>query len=327
MKTEILKPTEANITRCAQIIREGGLVAYPTETVYGLGADIFNEGAVKAVYEAKRRPTNKPLIVCVSDIAMLERVVKSVPTKARALIKAFMPGALTLVLDKADDVPCAVTCGDKSIAVRIPDNAVALELIRRAKTPICAPSANTTAKPSPTLASHVKDDLDGKIQAILDGGQSKIGIESTIVDVRGEPKILRNGGISKAAIVEVIGEVFSERKDSDYTARSYSPRADVMFSAYYDEMHKSICDKYDALLAIGKNPVILCITARKGFYGKRHCYYMGETYDDYAHNLFAMLRRADDESYDTVIAEGVAPEGIGESLINRLIKSSGGQII
>lgn len=328
MKTEVLQPTEENIARAAEVIKRGGLVAYPTETVYGLGADVFNAEAIKAVYEAKQRSLSKPLIVCVSDVDMMKRVVKNFTPAAKTLIDRFMPGALTVVLDKAEGIPSEVTSGNDNIAVRIPDNDIALKLIRAAGTPICAPSANTSARPSPTLAKHVVDDLDGRVEVILDGGQSKLGIESTVVDVRNVPKILRSGGVTRESIEAVLGvTVETERKEGDFNHSSYSPRAEVMFSAFYDGMHRTIIDKYDELIKGGFNPVIMCLSSRKNFYGARHTYLMGNSYEEYAHNLFLTLRKADDEGYTAILAEGVPPEGIGSTLINRLIKSSGGQII
>ena len=322
-----LKPTDVNITKCAACLKAGGLVAFPTETVYALGADATNEAAVKKVFEVKGRPLDKPLIVAVSNKSAIDTVAKNIPAAARLLINKFMPGALTLLLDRADCIPDAVTAGTDTVAVRIPDNEVALKLIELAGRPIVVPSANTSDKPSPTLASHVTDDLDGKIDFVLDGGASEIGIESTIVDTRtNPPSILRGGGVSVDEIEKVIGKVEFKREPT-YSTTGYVPRAEVLFSAMYEGMHDNINARYDKLAAEGRTIVILCLDDNAARYESRNVYTVGKTYADYAHNIFALLRRADADGYDTVIAEGVESKGIGSSLINRLIKVSGGQII
>lgn len=327
MITEKLKPTNVNIMRCASRLKAGGLVAFPTETVYALGADATNGKAVKKVYEVKGRPLDKPLIVAVSKKQDIDKVAKNIPQAARVLIDKFMPGALTLLLDRADCIPDEVTAGTNTVAVRIPDNETALKLIELSGRPIVVPSANTSDKPSPTLASHVIDDLDGKIEFVLDGGASKIGIESTIVDTRTDPPtVLRGGGVSSDEIEAVIGKVEFKREPT-YATSGYVPRAEVLFSAMYDGMADNINARYDKLTSQGRSVVILCLDDNAEHYGQRNLYTVGKTYSDYAHNIFALLRKADADNFDTVIAEGVESKGIGSSLINRLIKVSGGQII
>ena len=324
--TLILQPTDINIAICASHLRAGGLVAFPTETVYALGAVATNAKAVQKVYAVKGRPTDKPLIVAVANKDDISSVVKSVPEKAKLLIDKFMPGALTLLFDRADCIPDAVTAGGDAVAVRIPDNDVARSLIRQARAPVVVPSANTSEKPSPTLAEHVRDDLDGKIRYILDGGQSDIGIESTIVDARVDPpRILRVGGVTVEQIESVVGKVEYTREQSKVSA--YKPSAEVLFSAFYDGMTENITDRYDSIAARGMSVVILCLDGNRDKYGDRKTYTVGSDYKAYAHNLFACLRRADAEHYETVIAEGVDAQGIGSSLIARLIKLSGGLII
>lgn len=327
-KTEILQPTDANIAFAAQKLKAGGLVAFPTETVYALGAAATDAEAVKKVFEVKGRPFDRALIVAVAQKSQIQTVVKSIPPKAEKLIRKFMPGALTLLLDRADCIPDVVTAGGDSVAVRIPDNDIALKLIRLAGMPVVVPSANTTDKPSPTLASHVMDDLNGRIDCILDGGASRIGIESTIVDTRTEPpKILRVGGVTVEQIQSVIGKVVVERQPQCSRNNSYIPKAEVQFSAYYDGMEQNIISRYDYLASHGVSAVILCLDGHEALYGDRKVYTVGKDYTEYAHNLFAMLRKADDELVETVIAEGVDSHGIGESLVARLIKLSGGLII
>lgn len=326
MDTRILQPTEENILRCASVLKAGGLVAFPTETVYALGAAATNADAVKRVFEVKGRPLDRPLIVAVAKKSDIARVVKSVPQKAQTLIDKFMPGALTLLFDRADCIPDVVTAGSSSVAVRIPDNPTAIKLIALTGAPVVVPSANTSDGPSPTLAQHVFDDLNGKIEYILDGGASEIGIESTVVDVRvNPPLILRGGGVPAADIESAIGKVAFKREDAK--SSDYSPRAEVLFSAYYDGMPQNICARYDELTAKGRAVVVLCLDGNRAAYGDRKTYSVGGSYTEYAHNLFACLRKADAEHCDNVIAEGVEPVGIGLSLINRLVKISRGQII
>lgn len=313
--------------RCAAALKAGGLVAFSTETVYALGAVATDAKAVEKVYTVKGRPHDKPLIVAVSKKSDIKNVAANIPEKAQALIDKFMPGALTLLLDRAKCIPDIVTSGSDTVAVRIPDNATAQRLIEMTGRPVVVPSANTTDKPSPTLASHVKDDLDGKIEYILDDGASEIGIESTIIDVRTEPPtVLRIGGVSVDDIEAAIGSVAYKREQVAYSSK-YTPNADVLFSAYYDNMSQNICARYDSIVESGRKAVIICLGKNRNKYGARNLFVAGDKYVEYAHNLFALLRKADAEHYDAVIAEGVKAEGIGKSLISRLVKVSGGNII
>lgn len=333
MDTQILQPTIENIKKCAKELVLGEIVAFPTETVYGLGANALNESAVKKIYAAKGRPSDNPLIVHVCCKEQIVEIVKKIPQKAKLLAKEFMPGALTLVFDKKDIIPGIVTGGMDSVAVRMPSHKVALMLIKESGLPICAPSANTSSRPSPTMAKHVLNDLDTKIKYILDGGECSIGIESTVLDVRGDvPKLLRQGGITVEEIEKIIGKV-EIVKDSTIALcpgmkyKHYAPKAEVLFSAYYEKMDLTICEKYDSLEIQGKSPVIICMSDRSKLYGNRNLMETGSTLEDYAHNLFAFLRLADEKHFDCIIAEGVTGGGLGASIINRLVKSSGGQII
>ena len=325
--TEILQPTDINVLRCAGRLQAGELVAFPTETVYALGAVATSSEAVEKVFDVKNRPKDRPLIVAVGKKSDIASVVKSIPEKAQKLIDEFMPGALTLLFDRADCIPDIVTAGSESVAVRIPNNKVALRLIELARAPVVVPSANTSEKPSPTLAQHVKDDLDGSIEYILDGGASEIGIESTIVDVRTEPPtVLRAGGVTVEQLQSVIGPVVSKLQVSKPSV-DYAPTAEILFSAYYDGMKENIAARYDLLKGRGRSVVILALEGSRAAYGDRKVLSVGKDYCEYAHNLFAALRKADELHCDTVIAEGVDRAGIGESLIARLIKLSGGNII
>lgn len=333
METKILIPSKENIESCAQLLRDGEIVAFPTETVYGLGANAMDAEAVKKIYAAKGRPSDNPLIVHVATMQQIRDIVETIPKAALALAAKFMPGPLTLVFKKKSVIPDAVTGGLDTVAVRMPRHPVALSLIRAAQLPVCAPSANISTRPSPTTARHVFNDLNGKIPAILDGGSCEIGIESTVIDVSSDKiRLLRAGGLTLEKIREVVGDVEILR-DSKVALcpgmkyKHYAPKAEVLFSAYYDDMSETICQWYDKLSERGSKPVILCLTANAEKYGGRNCMKVGDSYADYAHNLFADLRAADDKGFTAVIAEGVPDSGIGSSLINRLIKSSGGQII
>lgn len=333
METKILTASKENLQHCAELLKKGEIVAFPTETVYGLGANALSEDAVKKIYEAKGRPGDNPLIVHVATMRQITEIAQTVPRVALTLAAKFMPGPLTLVFKKKSVIPDVVTGGLDTVAVRMPKHPVALSLIRAAGVPICAPSANLSTRPSPTTARHVYNDLNGKIPCILDGGSCEIGIESTVLDVSGDKvRLLRAGGLPLEKIREIISEV-EIVKDSKVALcpgmkyKHYAPKAEVLFSAYYDDMQSTICQWYDKLTERGSKPVILCLNANAQKYADRDIIKVGDNYEDYAHNLFADLRMADDKGYSAIIAEGVPDSGIGSSLINRLIKSSGGQII
>jgi L-threonylcarbamoyladenylate synthase len=226
------------IEQAAAVIRAGGLVAFPTETVYGLGADALNPDAVRRIFEAKERPTWDPLIVHVSDADELRRLVRAMPPAAERLVQTLMPGPLTLVLPKADCVPDLVTAGRPTVAVRIPTHPVALALIRASATPIAAPSANRFGRPSPTTADHVMADLAGRIEMVLDAGATPVGVESTVLDLTSEPPvILRPGGVPRETIESLIGsvrlleEAFPEGQplpSPGTSPRHYAPRVPVL---------------------------------------------------------------------------------------------------
>ena len=204
MQTEILQPTEENLSRATEMIKIGGLVAFPTETVYGLGADGLNIEACRKIFIAKGRPSDKPLSLHVASLEMAERIAK-ITAQAEKLFAKFLPGALTIILSKNKIVPDFVTCGKSSVGIRFPANDVALSLIRIAGVPIAAPSANLSGKMPPKTAQEVFDNLSGKIPLILDGGRCQFGISSTIIDLTtSEPKILRHGAISEEKIMEVL---------------------------------------------------------------------------------------------------------------------------
>ena len=331
MKTEILQANEENIVKCAEFIKNGGIVAFPTETVYGLGACAFDEKATEKIFVAKGRPATNPLIIHVSEKSQIDTVAE-VSEQARRLIDALMPGAFTLVLPKKSIVPSIVTAGFDTVAVRMPDHEVALALINAVGKPICAPSANSSARPSPTTAMHVYEDLCGNIPYILDGGKCPFGVESTIIDMtQTPPKVLRAGSVDISRVEDIIGEIDKSSKIIDQLADSktpmnFMPRAELTFSAYYEGMDRTICEYYDSLSKQGRKPIIFCLSKNASLYGDRRVMEMGKTVKEYASRLFETVREAE-RTYDSIIAEGVPFGGIGTTLLARLMKMSNGNVI
>lgn len=335
MQTHILEPNKKNIKLCAKALKRGEIAAFPTETVYGLGASVYNENALKKIFTAKGRPSDNPLIVHICEKSELKKLTSEIPLKAVKLMDKFMPGALTIIFKKSDAVSKTVTGGLDTVAVRMPKNDIALSLIRECGFPLAAPSANKSGLPSATTAKHVFDDLNGRIEYILDGGECEIGLESTVIDVTTDPpRLLRNGGVTIEEIEKEIGVIEIFKTGANIKALSpgmkykhYSPKAEVYFSAFYEKMSDTIVEVYDRLKNLGRNPVILCLESRINLYGVRETINIGKNYKEYAHNLFSALRYADSKFYDAIIAEGVDEGGIGATIINRLVKSSGGQVI
>lgn len=333
MKTEIFVPTKENYEKCGKLIRDGELVAFPTETVYGLGANALNPEAVKKVYLAKGRPSDNPLIVHIASPDDIDKVARSVPDKARLVIEKFMPGSVTVVMPKRPEIPDCVTGGLDTVAVRMPLHPVALEFIRACGVPICAPSANTSTRPSPTLASHVYDDLGGKIAAILDGGACAVGVESTVIDFVGDtPRLLRAGGMPLEPLEEVIGKIQREVKSDKPLCpgmkyKHYAPTCDVTVVMPGEQQQQKTMELYDKLVSEGKKTVILSIEGHIPAYGNRKTFNVGKDSREYAHNLFSLLRECDKEGFEAAVAEGVTDEGYGLSVMNRVCKSAGGKII
>lgn len=329
METLILKPTKINIRKCAKDINDGEIVAFPTETVYGLGANAFNPLAVVKIYEAKGRPGDNPLIVHISEFDWIYRLCAEVPESAQNLFD-LMPGPLTLIFRKKSIVPDVVTANMDTVGIRMPNHSVALEFIKECNCPICAPSANLSTSPSPTKAEHVFDDLNGKIKYIIDGGQCQVGLESTIVDFSdGMPRILRKGGIPIETLKERLGKI-SVLEHSDKALcpgmkyKHYSPKAQVFYCRYGLFMSDIIKQKYDELQ--GKKQ-IFCLAANMEKYAGCDVVNMGDGAEDYAHRIFDSFREADKRGYEYIILEGIEDRGIGSALINRAIKASGGKIL
>jgi L-threonylcarbamoyladenylate synthase len=337
MKTKILKinPKKIDLAKikiAAEEIKKGNLVAFPTETVYGLGADALNEKAVEKIFQAKGRPFNDPLIAHIADMKELHRLSKQVPPVALKLAKAFWPGPLTLVLKKSKLVSGIITAGLDTVAIRMPADNIALSVIREAKTPIVAPSANLFGKTSPTTAQHVADDLDSKIEMIIDGGKTKVGVESTVLDLTTKPvQVLRAGGISVEKLKEVIGQVkISEELERGFRSPGmlnshYSPQARLILVEEKGEAQAKkvfrLASEYKAqgfkvgIMAKGENQ-----SKYNGFEVK--VIGKGTELETCAANLFAVLRSFDKEGFEIIIAEGLEEQGLGLAIMERLRKAA-----
>lgn len=347
METKILKTdgqaTDVNIIKeAAQVIREGGLVAFPTETVYGLGADACNPEASRKIYAAKGRPSDNPLIVHIACFADLERIALEVPGQARALADAFWPGPLTMIVKKNAAGPSETTGGLETVAVRMPDHPVALMLIRESGCLIAAPSANISGRPSPTIAAHVAADLEGRIPVILDGGEVGIGIESTIVDLTEEtPSILRPGAVTEAMIASVIGAVQTDPgllsedsanrpKAPGMKYRHYAPEAELIV---VDGSKEAVIQRINALAyelkAQGKRVGILCTDETSAAYRGNVIRSIGSRVDEeaIARHLYRVLREFDEAKTDVIYSESFAASGIGQAVMNRLLKAAGHRVL
>ena len=341
VKTEVLRinpkrPNESIIARAAKLISSGEIVAFPTETVYGLGANALDPSAISKIYQIKGRPFDNPLIVHIADIKTLRGLVNEISPRDMRIIKKFWPGPVTLVLKKSKIVPKITTGGLGTIAVRMPRNKIALELIKRSGFPIAAPSANISGRPSPTNASHVKDDLDGKVKMILDGGNTEIGIESTVIDMTlRTPVILRPGGISKEFIEDEIGKVHFHdsllgprtstkkiNKSPGMKYRHYSPNARVVIVEGSRIRAKAkIIELTEKLKDEGKKVSIM--TASKSLKPNvDSVLYMGNTLDTIARNLFSNLRKADNDHIDVIVVQGIHYNNTGFAIMNRLKKAA-----
>lgn len=330
MKTTILKinsksPEPEKIHLASKAIICGKLVAFPTETVYGLGANAFDHKAISQIFKVKGRPQDNPLIVHISDISQVEQLAKNFPKDAQKLTKEFWPGPLTIVLKKRKIVPEIVTAGLDSVAIRMPENKIALELIRQSKVPIVAPSANISGKPSPTRASHVIDDIFGKVDYIIDGGNCKIGIESTVIDFTSKvPTILRPGYITKEDIKKVIGKVeISKPKTKDAPKapgmkyKHYSPKAKVILVNH----NKNFLREIKIIKQENPNKKIGIISYSFDLKGN-NVKFLNSNSKIYAQKLFSYFRSFDKDNTDIIIAQGIKEDKLGNAIMNRLKKAS-----
>ena len=339
------KPDADKIWRAAGFIRCGGLVAFPTETVYGLGADALNGEAVLALFEAKKRPLDNPPIVHVSDVKDVRRLVKEIPSGAEVLMEEFWPGPLTLIFRRSDVVPSVTVAGLGTIAVRIPRHEVALALIKESGCPVAAPSANLAGRPSPTSAGHVLDDLDGRIDAVLDAGPTVIGVESTVLDLTVcPPAMLRPGGTSFEALKKVLPRVelspfvlaekllsVGEVRSPGVKYKHYAPKAEVVV---VEGELRAVVEKVKGLVEVykreGRKVGVLCTDETEACYGEADVVLsLGSRSDlaGVAHRLFGLLREFDRDKADVIVAEGLPAEGIGLAVVNRLRKAAGYRIV
>ena len=324
------------LTKAADFIKNGGLVAFPTETVYGLGGDGLNSEAASKIYKAKGRPSDNPLILHINDQKMLHKIVNDVNSMAKKIMTAFCPGPITLILPKSDIVPSSVTGGLDTVAVRMPDNDIARELIRLSNTPIAAPSANISGRPSPTTAQAVYNDLHDRIDMILDGGACHFGVESTIVDCTEDvPIILRPGAITKEMLEElfpvvkidkaIIGEnVVPKAPGMKY--KHYAPKANmILFEGSSAKMADAIANKIADYEREGKKVglVVSSEVAEKLQHENTAIYGNQEDLLTIASDIYECLRFFDDKDVDIILAEGTTDKGIGLAIMNRLHKASG----
>ena len=344
LKVDSQQPDIEKIRAAADIIRKGGLVAFPTETVYGLGADALNPKAVLSLFKAKKRPLDNPPIVHVENINDVHTLTEQIPPEADTLMKKFWPGPLTLIFKRSKAVPDVTVAGLDTVAIRMPNHPVALALIKESRCPIAAPSANLAGKPSPTSAQHVFTDLNGRIDAILDAGPTRIGVESTVLDLSSEPAmILRPGGTSLEALKSVLGDVklhpfvVAEKELTVEKVRSpgmkhrhYAPKAPVIvvegvIQAVMATVKSLICDYWMQ----GKRVGVLATAETAWAYEADVVKSLGSrrNMDGMAANLFRVLREFDEENVDVIIAESVPTEGLGLAVMNRLRKASGYHIV
>ena len=313
-------------------IINGGLVAFPTETVYGIGADAMNETAVRKIFTAKGRPGDNPLIVHIARIEQAEKLACMTPL-AKKLTEAFWPGPFTAVMKRRACVPDAVTGGLDTVGVRLPSNKVIRDLVERSGKYIAAPSANLSGKPSPTRAAHVLEDFSGVLPVILDGGDCTFGVESTVCDCTGDvPVILRPGGVTKEMIENAWGcaevdKAVLEGMENGAAAASpgmkykhYSPKAQVYIADGDDR--NAIAKKVKTMYDNSNNAVILCERNRQPIYGGRNTIDMGEDSAGVARSLFGALRDADEMGYETVIFEAVSLDGMGLAVMNRALRAA-----
>ena len=348
METQFLKvnaqnPEQEVIAKAAEIINKGGLVAFPTETVYGLGANGLDGAAVKKIYVAKGRPGDNPLILHVADLKDVFYLASTVTIRAQLLMEAFWPGPLTLVLPSRSIIPFEVTAGLETVAIRMPDHPVALALIKAAKRPIAAPSANRSGYPSPTSAGHVMDDLAGRIEAVLDGGCTGVGLESTVLDLtEGIPTILRPGGVTREQLAGVIGQVQidpglqtneSVPKAPGMKYTHYSPQAEVIvLRGEPNKVAMKVEEIVQTNFAKNLKTALLLSSETWPLVSKDKVIYAREmgshtALEEVARRLYHELRMCDQAGSQVILVEGYQEEGLGEALMNRILKSAGYELI
>ena len=332
MKTQVLPVSEESIALGGEILREGGLVGMPTETVYGLGANALNPEAVRAIFRAKGRPGDNPLIVHIARREEILPLVRAIPKAAKRLMDAFWPGPMTLILPKADCIPPEVSAGLDTVGIRLPASEAARALIAAAGCPVAAPSGNRSGRPSPTTAQHMLEDMDGRIPLILDGGACEVGVESSVIDATGEtPVILRPGGITREMVADVLGAVEVDEhvmsplgegetvRSPGMKYRHYAPRAKtVIFEGDARRVVEAICARYDAAEAAGERVAILGFDEHD--FGSRTRLSLGHITcpQEAAARLFGALRELDERGETLALCEAVDMAGIGLAVMNRM---------
>ena len=339
MKTQLFTNTPENIIKTAEILKKGGLAAIPTETVYGLAADALNGEAVAKIFAAKGRPMDNPLIVHVAEFEDIERfaLVREIPEAAKKLAKVFWPGPLTIIMKKGGVIPDEVSAGLDTVAIRLPSHPSARAIIKAADTPLAAPSANLSGSPSPTTAQHVMNDMDGKIDAVFDGGACGVGVESTVITLaQGTPRLLRPGRVTLEELREVLGEVeldsavLNKLKDGQKAAspgmkyKHYAPKANVILLKCTDDEFINYVNRCG-----GSGVAALCcdedvekLSVKYISLGKRN------DYEAHAQRLFDSLRRIDGYgNIVTVYTRLPSTDGVGLAVYNRLIRAAGFEVI
>lgn len=333
------------IGEAAETLRGGGLVAFPTETVYGLGADARISEAVAGIFKAKGRPSDNPLIVHIASVSQLEELLLPYPKLAAELMERFWPGPLTLVLPvRPHALSPLVTANLSTVGVRMPDHPAALELIERAGCPVAAPSANRSGRPSPTLASHVVEDLQGLIDGVIDGGATGVGLESTVIELADERtiRILRPGGVTEEALrdafpnITVIGEQSHDEaaehpRSPGMKYTHYAPKGEltVVQGASGERISSYVNEQANNARLSGKQTGVLAFSERIGEYNADLVLNLGseKNLEEAAHRLYALLRKFDEAGIDRIWSEACPPEGLGGALMNRILKAAGGRVI
>ncbi len=335
MQTKVLKPSHDAMMYASELLHRGSLVAFPTETVYGLGANALEESAVRSIFAAKGRPADNPLIVHIADRCQLSDFCLRIPPKAEVLMDNFWPGPLTLLFERTDVIPDVVTAGLPTVAVRMPSHPIAAALLKECGLPVAAPSANSSGKPSPTNAEHVWDDMQGKIPLILDGGSCDIGVESTVVDLcHGDPVILRPGGITKDMLesvlcteIQIAGSVLRPLgKDEKALSpgmryRHYAPSGNItLVEGSEEHVLQMLRQLYTDSVSQGKKSCVLCFTEHVSLLSDcvPHDLGSGKNPEEIARKLFKTLRNLDAEGMEMIFSEVIPPEGVGLAVMNRL---------
>lgn len=343
-KLDIENYTPEELGDAGEILRSGGLIAFPTETVYGLGADGLNKDAARKVYAAKGRPSDNPLIIHIAKVEDLNILAKDIPEEAYQLAEVFWPGPLTMILKKQDCVPMSTTGGLDTVGIRLPANKIARDMIAQSGVFVAAPSANISGKPSPTIAEHVVQDMNGKIDMIIDGGKATLGLESTIIDLSSDqPMILRPGAITKEMLEHVIGTVEYDpvvlKKSPDLNIRPkapgmkyrhYAPEGEL--TIYEGDIHKVvevINEMAGSKAQAGYQVGIIATEETKDLYQHGLVQSIGSRKDDatIAAGLYYVLRELDQLHIDYIYSESFEENSLGQAIMNRLLKAAGYHIV